>query len=89
MFLANVVAARAECTDDSESALPTFVPIAGVALRAEPKIHSFANDGRVRCLAPRRLFAESAGLSRGQLDLFSLHAIMMALLRLGVKRLVA
>jgi hypothetical protein len=78
MFLTDVFAARAERPDDTKRTLPSFVRIAGVAPRAKPKIHGLAHDRGVRSLPARGHSSDGRRLLPSQLNLLSLHAIMMA-----------
>src|SRR5439155_16307370 len=61
--------------------LPTLICIATVSLCAKPEIDGFADDRRVGRLATCGDAAYRGGLLPRQLNLFPLHAIMMAQLR--------
>jgi len=56
-----------------------------VALGAKPKIHGFSHDRGVGRLSARGDPSDSRCLLPGELNLFSLHAIMMAVGRAMVK----
>jgi len=56
-----------------------------VTLGAKPKVHCFAHDRGVGRLSARGDPSDSRGLLPGELNLFPLHAIMMAVGRAVVK----
>ena len=77
MVTTEILLPRGELANDPHgTAHPIF--IADVATRAKPEIDCLSNDRGVRELAPRGLPSNGGGLVAGQLELLTLHAIMMA-----------
>ena len=87
MFPADVFHPGTKGTDDPKCPLPALIFIATVSLCAKPEIDGFADDRRVGRLATYGDAAYRGGLPPGQLNLFPLHAIMMAQVATGAKPL--
>jgi hypothetical protein len=64
MLAADVFSPRRERADDGHRTLPVIRRVP-VPLRAEPQVDHLANDGRVRGVSARGLFAESVVSLRG------------------------
>src|SRR3989442_2589786 len=78
MLPADVFRPGTKSTDDPKCPLPALIFIATVSLCAKPEIDGFAHDRRVGRLATCGDAAYRGGLLPRQLNLFPLHAIMMA-----------
>ena len=78
MLPADVFHPGTKGTDDPKCPLPALICITTVSLCAKPEIDGFADDRRVRRPAPRGDAAYRGGLLPRELNLFPLHAIMMA-----------
>ncbi len=83
MFATDVLPTGCERADHGQCSLPAISGVTG-SLRAEPKIDRLAHDRGVRRLSACGDAPHRCCLLPRQLDLFALHAIMMALLRLAV-----